>query len=358
MTVRRRGVVLACGLLLAVPGVAQAKAKTRAVSMGTPIKAQPAFQQSGLDVNDFFPHAVKIHVGDTVKFAPAGFHTVDIPAKGGQPLPLFSPNGQKVAGAADANGAPFWFNGQDALGFTPDLLNGTFGKKLTYNGKKRVESGVPLTENPKPLKVKFKKAGTYRYYCDVHTGMTGVVSVVKKDAKVPSGKQLDKLVKAQVARDLTRGRALAQTRPPAGTVYTGASARGGVEFFGMLPSSITVPAGTTLLFSMSPLSYEVHTATFGPGDPDKEPSSYLGQIAASFEGATPDPRGIYPSQPPGTTGVLTPLLHGNGFWNSGVLDASSATPLPPSNALTFGSAGTYQFYCVIHPFMHGTVIVT
>jgi plastocyanin len=357
MTVRTRGLVVGLGALLALPGIAEAK--TRSVSMGTPIEAQGAFQQSGLDVNDFFPHAVKIHKGDTLSFAPAGFHTVDIPAKGKDPLPLFSPTGQKVAGAADAAGAAFWFNGQDVQGFTPALLTGKFGKKLTYNGKKRVESGVPLGENLKPLKVTFKKTGSYRVYCDVHTGMTGVVKVVKKDAKIPSGKQHEKLVKAQVARDLRRGRALVQTQPPAGTVYTGASAPGGVELFAMVPASITVPRGTALTFSMSPASLEVHTATFGPGDPDKEPSSYLGQIAASFQGPAPDPRAVYPSeQPGGAPGVLTPTFHGNGFWNSGILDASAATPLPPANVVRFGQPGTYQFYCMIHPFMHGTVIVT
>jgi plastocyanin len=41
-----------------------------------------------------------------------------------------------------------------------------------------------------------------------------------------------------------------------------------------------------------------------------------------------------------------------------VLDTSSATPLPSSNAVTFTAPGTYQFYCLIHPFMHGTVTVT
>jgi plastocyanin len=50
-------------------------------------------------------------------------------------------------------------------------------------------------------------------------------------------------------------------------------------------------------------------------------------------------------------------LHGNGFWNSGVLDGSSATPLPNSSKVTFGAPGTYNFYCLIHPFMKGSVVV-
>ena len=82
-------------------------------------------------------------------------------------------------------------------------------------------------------------------------------------------------------------------------------------------------------------------------------------IAASFQGAAFDPRGVYPSEAPGSIGALTPTFHGNGFWNSGVMDTSSATAaLPKSNAVTFSAPGTYTFYCMIHPFMKGTVTVT
>ena len=33
---------------------------------------------------------------------------------------------------------------------------------------------------------------------------------------------------------------------------------------------------------MSAKTYEVHTATFGPGNPETEPTSYLGDLAAHF----------------------------------------------------------------------------
>ena len=91
----------------------------------------------------------------------------------------------------------------------------------------------------------------------------------------------------------------------------------------MSPAYLTVPRGTTVKFQMSKGSYEAHTATFGPGDAEKEPTSYLGAIAASFAGPAPDPRAVYPSELPGTTAVAEPALHGNGFWNSGVLDKAS-----------------------------------
>jgi hypothetical protein len=108
---------------------------------------------------------------------------------------------------------------------------------------------------------------------------------------------------------------------------------------------------------MHPASYDVHTATTGPGNPETERNSYLGQIAASFEGAAFDPRGVYRSEAPPTQGTLSPALHGNGFWSSGVMDRSTGTPPPAEDSVTFGAAGTYQFYCLIHPFMHATITV-
>jgi plastocyanin len=65
----------------------------------------------------------------------------------------------------------------------------------------------------------------------------------------------------------------------------------------------------------------------------------------------------YPSDPPGAVAGLTPQSHGNGYWSSGVLDTTSASPLPASSRVRFDAPGTYTFYCLIHPFMKGTVQV-
>jgi plastocyanin len=101
-------------------------------------------------------------------------------------------------------------------------------------------------------------------------------------------------------------------------------------------------------FSMSKLTRETHTVTFGP-------KAYLKPLADSFTGAVPDPRGVYPSDVPSVTLNLT--THGNGFAGLGALDRDSTTPLPASGKITFTQAGTYHFICLIHPFMHGTIIV-
>ena len=323
--------------------------------MGVPIKAQSKLPAQ-VDVNAFFPTTVTIRAGDTVRFRATGFHNVDLPPKGDTLLPLIVPTGQKIAGVNDAAIHPFWFNGADQVGFNPALLVSGFGKSFTYRGNKRVGTGLPLTQNTKPMRVKFPKKGKYTYFCDIHPGMEGQVVVKRKNASIPTAKQDRRRVNRQVAGAVSRGKNLASVKPPANTAYLGSAAKGGVEYFGMVPATLTVPVGTTVRFEMSPRSYDTHTATFGPGNPN-DPSSYLGAIIATFQGPGPfDPRAIYPSEP-GTTATYTSMLHGNGFWNSGALDESPLTALPDYNTVRFGAAGSYTYICVLHPFMRGTVNV-
>lgn len=346
---------VAVASLAAVPGVASAATKT--VDMGTPISAQKAIQKTGSDANAFFPSSVSVNVGDKVKFVPTGFHTVELLGKGAKPTPLLSPTGQLTA-EKDAGGADFWFNGQPQLGFTPTLLKGLYGKSVSFDGSKSIQSGLPLANKPKPFTITMKKAGTFTYLCTVHTGMKGTIKVLAKGKPVPSVKADEKRVAAQAAAAVKVAKGLATTKPPANTVSVGAAGAGGVESFSFFPSSLTVAPGTTVTFTMAKGSYEVHTATTGPGDPEKDPKSYLGVLAASAASPAFDSAAVYPSDVPGAPASLTPTSHGNGFWNSGVLDTASVTAqLPVSNKVTFAAVGTYQFYCMIHPFMHGTVTV-
>jgi plastocyanin len=339
---------------------AAASAATKTVDMGLPVSAQTTFiTKNGSDVNDFFPHGVTIHAGDSVKFMPVGFHNVEFPKKGAKPAPLLATGGP-VSGSLDAAGSPFWFNGvAKQVGFNPAVALGSLGKTVTYTGAKTVQSGLPLTPKPKPMTVKFPKAGTYTYYCDVHTGMKGTVRVLAKAKRIPSAKADAATVAAQLARDLKIAKGLSKATLPANTVTVGNAGAHGVEYYSFLPNTLTVPAGTTVTFKMSPKTYEDHTATTGPGDAEHDPGSYLGKLAASF--TTPpliDPAAAYPSDPPNAPASLTPSSHGNGFWNSGVLDVVGASPLPASSSVKFSAPGTYRFVCLIHTFMHGTVVVT
>jgi plastocyanin len=354
----------AAAVVLGPPSAAQAATKT--VYMGAPPKDQKAFNQPyGTDVVDFFPGKVVIAAGDSVKFDPVAFHNVDIPPKGGEMLAQLA-QGAPITGSVDAAGAPFWFNGLPSFAFAADLQNQAngLGKSLTYTGAKRIVSHIPLnTANPfgvlKPMVVKFPKAGLYTYYCDLHPGMKGSVSVLRKGATPPSAAQDKKALARQVRSELKVAKRLTPSaKVPPDTMYVGyAGAKGKVEYFNFLPNSLTVKSGTTVTFAMSPGSLETHTATTGPGDYLTDPASYIGVIADSFNLPQFDPRGVYPSEPLGTNGRLTPAYHGNGFWNSGAMDTQSKT-LPQSSArVTFDAPGTYRFVCLIHPVMRGTVIV-
>ena len=348
-------------MLLAVPGMAQAKTKT--VNMGIPPTGAKQLEKAGVgpvDVNDFFPHGVTIHKGDKIRFAPVGFHSVDLPAKGSDMTPLISPTGDKISGSNDAAGQPFWFNGQDVLSFTPSLFPpGLYGKKVSYNGKKAIISGLPLADKLKPFTVKFKKTGKFTYFCNIHAGMKGTITVKPKGKRIPSKKADKKALKKQIAKSVKTAKTLPSAKPPANTVDVGVAGKHGEELFAFVPSTLTVAPGTTINFRMSPLTRDVHTATTGPGDPEADPNSYLGQVAAGFAAVPFDPRAVYPSEAPGTPAAqLTPAFHGNGFWNSGAMDGSAATPqLPSGQSVTFSAPGTYQFYCMVHPFMHATVNV-
>jgi plastocyanin len=347
------GVAAVVAIAALVPAAAQARTKT--VTMGPPAAAQAKLIKHGAVVQDFFPHGVTVNVGDKVRFVPAGFHNVDIPAKGQAPDAFATPTGNAVEGSSDAGGQPFWFNGQPVLSFNPALLASLYGKTVTYDGTERVQSGLPLAPNPKPVTVKFAKAGRVTYFCSIHPGMKGTVQVKRRGAKVRTAKQDAQAVKVQVAKALKIAKALTKKKAPKGTVEVGLPGAHGVEYFGMVPAKATVKVGESLRFRMKKGSFEAHTATFGPGNPETEPESYLGQIAKSFEQPPFDPRAVYPSDVAPVS--LTKTIHGNGFWNSGLMDAAKATPLQSSSTVTFGQAGTYEYYCLLHPFMRGTVEV-
>jgi plastocyanin len=347
---------LVVGVAALAPAAAQAR--TKVVNLGVPPASQAKFDKHGATVQDFFPHGVAINVGDTVSFAPAGFHNLDLPAKGADPDAFALPTGDKVTGVKDAANADFWFNGLDVLSFNPRLFASEFGKKLSYDGTKGIQSGLPLGPGLKPVKVKFRKAGKYTYFCSIHPGMKGTVDVRKRGRKVPTAKQDRKALATQIARDLKVAKRLPKKVVPAGTVDVGVAGPHGVEYFGMLPAQVKVKVGDTLNFRMTKGSFEAHTATFGPGNPATEKDSYLGGIAGSFEKPPFDSRAVYPSEAPGgSPATLTSTLHGNGFWNSGLMDTSTATPLPESNSVKFGQKGTYAYYCLLHPDMRGTVVV-
>ena len=64
------------------------------------------------------------------------------------------------------------------------MLFTRLGGSCSYSAKGRIDSGLPVGKISN-FKVKFLTAGTFKYYCDVHPGMGGVVVVKGKKAENP-----------------------------------------------------------------------------------------------------------------------------------------------------------------------------
>ena len=349
MSPRSTAIVAFAALILCAP----AQAATKSVYMGVPASSQKAFAQLGADVNAYFPGTITIHRGDKVRFLPVGFHDVDLPPRGQSPMKLLADSGA-ISGASDANGVPYWFNGQQSLQFTPVLLSSNYGRTATYDGSRGTLSGIPLGNNLKPFTVRFTETGTFTYYCNIHAGMKGKVRVVGR-GKVPSAKADARTVKRDVKAALQDAKALQQASVPINTVQVGNSSSSGVEVYAMFPSQLQVHAGDIVTFALSRYSKDLHTATTGPGNPETA-GSFLGDLAASISSAGPiDQQAAYPSDPRPGPAPLSQSSHGNGFWNSGFMDITTATPLPKSAQVRIVSPGTYTFFCLLHPFMQVTV---
>jgi plastocyanin len=351
-----RALALAAGAVLLAPAAAGAATKT--VYAGPPPAQAKPLAALKADANAFFPASVTIRVGDKIAFPFAGFHNVRVLKKGAKTgVAFIAPNGTNVADVKDAAGAAMWFNGLPFLALNPKVLFGDQGKTVKYDGRTAVASGAPTGPKPQPMTVQFTKAGSATFVCDIHPGMKGTVKVLPRSKKAPSAAADAKRVKAQVAAAVGVAKSLTSAPEAPGVFDLGRAGAGGVELFDIYPKAATMSVGATVTFRMTAGSLEAHTATTGPGDAEKEPSSYLGKLAASFEAPTgPDQLALYPSDlPPAGPAALTPALHGNGFWNSGALDLDTASTPPSTSQVTLAAAGTYRFYCLIHPGMSTTI---
>jgi plastocyanin len=174
------------------------------------------------------------------------------------------------------------------------------------------------------------------------------VVVTPKSAKIPTQAQEVEAIATQQSRDTKVAKALAHTRVSGG-VSVGISGKDSVEVLAMLPRTLNVPTGATVTFSMPATTGEVHTATFGPSD-------YLKPLNTSITNPTPAATVVYASSQRGS--IEVPGTHGNGFANSGGLDRGDDAPFRSQAKFTFTAPGTYRYVCLLHPFMHGTIVVS
>jgi plastocyanin len=332
-------VVVAAIFLLIVP---VAQAKTGNVIAGP---LNPKKLPKSTDTNAFYPRTVTIHRGDVVSFNLRGFHTVTF---GGATTPLAVVNpSQPYTAQNDAAGNPFWWGGQPSLALNPKVIGPT--KAKTYAGRGYRNSGLPLGR-PKPYRLKFTKTGTFSYVCVVHPGMKAKVRVVSRGRRIPSRRADSRTAARQFGADVALIKRQNRSAGPSGNVVTGGNDRGAATLFKMFPARKTVPVGTPVTFLMD-APREVHTFTFGP-------DAYRREVIREFESGLPrfSARASLPSDPPPLLPPYDGTNHGNGFLNTGLLDEIPASPLPSSATITFSRAGTYEYECMIHPGMKGTIV--
>lgn len=344
-------------IALAAPAAGQAA--TRTVQSGPFGPQARQFQDAFGDANAYFRRTTTIHRGDRVRWKINGFHTVTFVPTGGPPPPLIEPDpSTPVAGVNDAAGNPFWFNSQPSLALNPDAALKQGGNR--FDPSELMNSGLPLAQGPPPpYRLRFRRTGTFNYLCIVHPGMRGKVRVVGRNRRIPSARKNRREARRQQRVALQRVQRLTTglgTEDLENTIQAGNDRRTGATVFRYFPASPSYRIGDTVTLQMSPNSPEVHTFTFGPTNGRNE---YNDLLAQGLLGEVFDPRGAYPSEPP-PAGVptVTTTTHGNGFYNSGILDQDSVSPLPASTRVTFGAAGTYELICLIHPFMTSTVTVS
>jgi plastocyanin len=346
-------VIVTVGAACAAPA---AGARTKTVFAGGP-PPRPADAGNvkfakDLDLNGFFGRKVTIHAGDSVKwvFSKRVVHTVTFLAPGASRPALEQPDAANpYTGFTDSTGAPFWFDGQPSLLIPPDHAFPVGGATMAAQSYHNSGLSAPAFTS---YALKFTKTGTFRYICLVHPGMSGSVKVVKRSAKVPSAAADRRARIAAYKQAVKRSKQLADFHPTGNAVVAGHDG-GSVAWFRFFPSALTIKAGQSVHFGIASTS-EIHTMTFGP------------QPLPDFVMAQPQPAGpprlqfspyaFLPSDP--TVPPYTGTNHGNGFFNTGIIDTNPRSAPPSSVDITFTAPGTYRYECTIHPGMEATITVT
>jgi plastocyanin len=174
--------------------------------------------------------------------------------------------------------------------------------------------------------------GSYVYVCILHALMGGSVTVVSpEDARDRPDEVTTSGAKTAAAAAATAAAIPDPADPGPGNVVAGWSTPlAAANRF--LPAVVEIKAGDTVTWKGAS-DYEPHTITFEPPFTNPE-----------------DPRAVPPA------GTKTGGSYTAGFTNSGFIGPK---PFPADSfSLRFPKAGAYNYVCVLHPAMVGSVKVT
>ena len=343
----------------------------------------------------YFPNELSVHPGDTVQFKLVDMgepHTVTLgtlvdqglaavdklgpPSPTAPPppepselkkLPSLLPEGPGDAFQSAAQ-ACFLASGEPSL--KPDVACTTAQMtQPAFSGKQTFFNSGWLTSD-KVFQVKLASDiahGTYRYMCLLHrAGMTGKITVVAKatavqsvaEAKQKGDKQLADIVTAlQPAVDQLHKATADQAWAGFGSEKV---QNAGINEFS--PKPISIPVGGSVTWTV----LGPHTISFNaPQDakgvrsaaPDGSVHINVKSVAPSNSpGQAPPPANAPPPAPNAPPTLIDAgKWDGTGFHSSGLI--ISFPPALSAYKLTFTTAGTYKYVCLIHDKMEGAVKV-
>lgn len=412
----RVGAVVAFATTGAVPALAQQTSPPQTLVVGVDYADranQQPDQQRVFEYTDFFTRAVTVHTGDTLNFraAPGSFHIIALapneaagraaypvgfpdpldksPATGtGGPKIDLGPSNFSITGgsthgggtvAQNPNGPPVC--GTAAPGQQPCVFKG--GDDVENAGP---NPGLDAAGNPAPSDWKIvinAPPGTYSYFCYIHPGMNGTLTVVAPSQPATTQAQIDAATPAQFAAD--RDAALAAEKVANVPTFTGGApgtrtykvnvgiGTDKVAIDEMLPRQVpTLSPGDKVQYLWSD-PHNVHTVSF-PTDSQQLPAPFGFNCGTSFQ--SPPEGNAPPSGPPcmlpgatqpdfiadpGNAPSGTALANPTAIVDSGVIFGSAYNIPGPQqwsvvvNAST--KAGTYNYQCLVHDWMQGSFTV-
>jgi len=189
--------------------------------------------------------------------------------------------------------------------------------------------------------------------------MRGVVRVLPASSSAPSPAAQQQQANVEMQHTVADWLKLNRTKPSRPlTVLVGAGHNGtGAEIASMYPAKLSVSVGDTVTFRNNDET-DVHTVTFGPEKLRLHIENTF--VAPQGKKILLNPLGGFASEPPGSAAVTYDgTNHGNGYLNSGLLfpKGAPAQAGPQTYKVTFATAGTYHYECVIHSHMDGTIVV-
>ena len=289
----------------------------------------------------FLPGMLTVQAGDTVRWTFAGVHSVTFDS-GRPPLPYRETPGSEP-------GEIVFGPGRDPFG--------PVGPDVTYDGTQQLSSGR-LTVDDDPYTLTFARPGMYAYYCILHRGMKGAVQVVSTaTATTETPAQAQARGRAEGEAIIARLRAdtgavqtvRAEATPVAvHTVSAGLGNPDGGSALRFLPDVLSVRRGDVVVWT-NPDAMEPHTVAFTSGATpplfaDVRPRPGLPPLIV-ITAAVAEPAG-------GTT------YTGSGFVGSGILDNHAPYPRNSFALRIDAAAGVYEYVCLIHTMMKGTLMVS